>query len=142
VIWRFTGGRLLSETAEHTARRLVALSFWLLAPYLLVHVAYDLGAGYRAEPTVLGIVVTTISLVSMPVLGLAKRRLGARLGSPATAGEGTQNLLCALVAGGVLTGLALNTIGWWWVDPAVAVLLAATAALEGRRAWRGRPCCH
>ncbi|MEV4471150.1 hypothetical protein AB0K12_17455 [Nonomuraea sp. NPDC049419] len=142
VVWRFTGTRTLSPHAERTARRAVAVSFWLLAPYLVLHVAHDLDAGHRATPSVLGIVVTAVSLVSMPALGLAKRRLGARLASAATSGEGTQNLMCAAMAAGVLAGLYLNTLGWWWVDPAVAVLLAAVAVREGRRAWIGHTCCH
>ncbi|GAA2213412.1 cation transporter [Nonomuraea monospora] len=142
VVWRFTGARTLSPSAESTARKAVAVSFWLLAPYLVLHVAHDLDAGHRAEPSVLGIVVTTVSLVSMPVLGMAKRRLGSRLASAATSGEGTQNLICAAMAAGVLAGLWLNTVGWWWVDPLVAVVLAAVAVREGGRAWHGRTCCH
>jgi divalent metal cation (Fe/Co/Zn/Cd) transporter len=142
VVWRFTGRRLHSLTAEHRAQRAVALSFWLLAPYLVIHVAYDLWQGQRSAPTALGIVVTTISLVSMPLLGLAKRRLGSRLGSVATTGEGTQNLLCGMVAGGVLAGLTATSFGWWWLDPVVALLLAAVAVREGGNAWRGRSCHH
>ncbi|MFG1700548.1 hypothetical protein [Nonomuraea sp. NPDC049309] len=142
VVWRFTGARTLSPHAESTARRAVAVSFWLLAPYLIVHVAHDLDAGHRAAPSVLGIAVTAVSLAGMPVLGLAKRRLGRRLASAATSGEGTQNLMCAATAAGVLAGLYLNTLGLWWVDPAVAVLLAAVAVREGRRAWAGHACCH
>ncbi len=142
VVWRFTGSRTHSADAEDKARKAVAISFWLLAPYLLVHVAHDLEAGHRAAPSVLGIVVTSVSLVSMPLLGRAKRRLGARLRSAATSGEGTQNLLCALLAAGVLAGLGLNGIGCWWADPAMAVLLAAVAVREGRKAWRGHACCH
>lgn len=142
VVWRFTGSRTLSAGAELRARRAVAVSFWVLAPYLVLHVAYDLGAGHRAEASALGIAVTAVSLVSMPALGLAKRRLGARLASPSTSGEGTQNLICAVMAGGVLAGLWLNTLGWWWVDPAMAVTLALVAAREGMRAWRGHACCH
>ncbi|MEU9830900.1 cation transporter [Streptosporangium sp. NPDC048047] len=143
VVWRFTGSRTRSADAEVKARRAVAVSFWVLAPYLVLHVAHDLDAGNRAEPSLLGVVVTSVSLASMPLLGLAKRRLGARLGSAATSGEGTQNLLCAVLAAGVLAGLALNeTAGWWWADPAVATLLAAVAVREGRRAWRGHACCH
>ncbi|SEN63967.1 Cation efflux family protein [Nonomuraea pusilla] len=142
VVWRFTGSRTLSPNAETTARRAVAVSFWLLAPYLVVHVAHDLDVGHRPEPTALGIVVTSLSLVGMPLLGLAKRRLGARLASAATSGEGTQNLMCGAMAAGVLAGLWLNTLGWWWVDPAMAVALAVVAAREGVRAWRGHACCH
>ncbi|WP_271221820.1 hypothetical protein [Streptosporangium carneum] len=142
VVWRFTGHRTHSADAEGKASRAVAISFWLLAPYLALHVAYDLQMGHRAVPSALGAAVTAVSLVSMPLLGLAKRRLGARLGSAATSGEGTQNLLCAAVAAGVLAGVALNGVGWWWADPAMAVLLAAVAVREGRKAWRGQSCCH
>ncbi|MCK2212504.1 cation transporter [Actinomadura sp. ATCC 31491] len=142
VVWRFTGSRTLSPRAEGSARRAVAVSFWLLAPYLVVHVAYDLGEGQRSAPSALGLAVTAVSLAGMPVLGLAKRRLGRRLGSPATAGEGTQNLICGAMAAGVLAGLWLNTLGWWWADPAMALALAAVAAREGARAWHGHACCH
>jgi divalent metal cation (Fe/Co/Zn/Cd) transporter len=142
VLWRFTGSRTLSPGAEGTARRAVAVSFWLLAPYLVAHVAYDLGEGQRAAPSALGIVVTAVSLIGMPVLGLVKRRLGRRLGSAATAGEGTQNLICGAMAAGVLAGLWLNTLGWWWADPAMALALAAVGVREGARAWRGHACCH
>ncbi|WP_143590565.1 cation transporter [Thermoactinospora rubra] len=142
VVWRFTGARTLSPRAEHHARRAVAVSFWLLAPYLILHVWHDVDVGHRVTPTVLGVVVTAVSLVSMPALGMAKRRLGRRLGSPAARGEGTQNLICAADAAGVLTGLWAGTQGWWWVDPAVALALAAVAVREGWRAWRGHECCH
>ncbi|MEV4162712.1 cation transporter [Nonomuraea dietziae] len=142
VVWRFTGARTLSSHAEEKAQRAVAVSFWLLAPYLVVHVLHDLDAGHRAAPTALGIAVTAVSLASMPLLGVAKRRIGARLGSAATRGEGAQNLICAAMAGGVLAGLWLNTLGWWWVDPAVALALAGVAVREGARAWRGHGCCH
>ena len=77
-----------------------------------------------------------------PALGVAKRRLGARLGSGATAGEGTQNLLCAAQGAAVLVGLAANAaFGAWWLDAAIALALAAIALDEGRDAWRGEGCC-
>jgi divalent metal cation (Fe/Co/Zn/Cd) transporter len=73
-------------------------------------------------------------------LGLAKRRLGERLGSAATVGEGTQNLLCAYLA--VLAGLVLNMLfGIWWLDPAIALLIAGFAVKKGRQALRGDACC-
>lgn len=90
----------------------------------------------------LGIVITAVSLLGMPALGVAKRRLGAALGSGATAGEGGQNLLCAAQAGAVLLGLAATAaLGWTWVDPVIALLLAAWAVREGREAWHGEDCC-
>ena len=78
----------------------------------------------------------------MPLLGNAKHRLGQRLGSGATTGEGTQNMLCAYLAAGVLASLALNAaFGLWWADPAVALAIAALAIKEGRQTWRGGSCC-
>ena len=67
--------------------------------------------------------------------------LGSRLGSLATAGEGTQNLLCAYLAMAVFAGLAANTLlGVWWLDGVVALGIAGWAVVEGRRAWAGRSC--
>lgn len=78
----------------------------------------------------------------MPLLGIAKKRLGARLGSGATSGEGAQNLLCAYLAAAVLVGLVANTVlGWWWLDPFVGLGIAALAVREGLEAWRGEDCC-
>lgn len=142
VIWRFTGSRTLSTTAEERAQRAVAISFWLLAPYVAVESVRDLVARHRPATTLLGIALTVSSLLLMPALGVAKRRLGARLGSRATAGEGGQNLLCAYLAAAVLAGLAANGLwGWWWLDPVAGLLVAAMAVREGREAWRGESCC-
>ena len=142
VIWRFTGTRTLSETAEGRARKAVAVSFFLLAPYLGVESVRDLLIGHAATTSVLGIAVTSTSLLVMPLLGVVKQRLGQRLDSGATSGEGAQNLLCAAQAAAVLTGLALYALlGWWWVDPVVGLGLAAIALREGRTAWRGDDCC-
>lgn len=142
VIWRFSGSRTLSETAEGRAQKAVAISFWLLAPYIAIQSVIDLATGHRAEISVLGIVLTAVSLIVMLVLGLAKHRLGTRLNSGATAGEGTQNLLCAATAAAVLIGLAGNALfGAWWLDPVIGLIIAAVAVREGREAWRGEDCC-
>ena len=78
----------------------------------------------------------------MPLLGLAKRRIGHQLGSAATKGEGMQNVLCAYLAGGVLLGLLGNALlGLWWLDPAAALAIAAVAVREGLGSWRGEGCC-
>ena len=80
VIWRFTGSRMHSETAEHSAHRAVAVSFWILAPYVAVQSIYDLATQHHAGPSPVGIAVAASSIVIMPLLGRAKHRLGARLG--------------------------------------------------------------
>jgi divalent metal cation (Fe/Co/Zn/Cd) transporter len=142
VIWRFTGSRTLSETAEGRAQKAVAVSFFLLAPYLAVQGMRDLVIGHTSESSTLGVIVTAASLLVMPILGAAKKRLGARLDSEATAGEGLQNLMCAAQAGAVLAGLAATAVfGWTWVDPVVALVLAGWAVREGMESWRGEDCC-
>jgi divalent metal cation (Fe/Co/Zn/Cd) transporter len=141
VIWRFTGSRTLSETSEARARKAVAATFLLLAPFVAAESLRDLLTRHHPETTLFGIALTAISLVLMPLLGLAKRRLGARLASGATAGEGTQNLLCAAMAAAVLLGLAANALlGWWWLDPLVGLAVAAVAFKQGLDAWHGDPC--
>jgi divalent metal cation (Fe/Co/Zn/Cd) transporter len=142
VIWRFTGSRRLSETAEQRAQRAVAVSFWLLAAFISAEAVRDLLGTSTEETTRLGLVVTAASLVVMPALGVAKRRLGTQLGSGATAGEGTQNLLCAAQAAAVLVGLAVHALtGIEWLDPVIALGLAVWSVQEGREAWEGEDCC-
>jgi divalent metal cation (Fe/Co/Zn/Cd) transporter len=141
VIWRFTGTRLASPTSERRAQRLVAVSFFLLAPYIGAEAIRALAAGDRAETSIVGLVLTAGTAILEPALGVAKRRIGARLGSSATAGEGTQNLLCACLAIAVFAGLAANTLwGAWWLDGAVALGIAGWAVIEGRQAWARRSC--
>jgi divalent metal cation (Fe/Co/Zn/Cd) transporter len=142
IVWRFTGNRLLSDAAEHRAQRLVAVQFFLLAPYVAFEAVQHLAMGHRADPSVLGMVLTATSLVGMPFLGIAKKRLAVTLGSSATRGEGAQNLLCAYLAGAVFLGLAGNALlGWWWLDPIAALLVAGVATREGLETWRGEGCC-
>jgi divalent metal cation (Fe/Co/Zn/Cd) transporter len=78
----------------------------------------------------------------MPPLAVAKARVGQRLASSATRSEGRQNMLCAYLSGALLIGLGANAaLGWWWADPATALVIAAVAIREGREAWRGEDSC-
>jgi divalent metal cation (Fe/Co/Zn/Cd) transporter len=142
IIWRFTGTRTLSQTAEAHARQAVAITFFLLAPYITNDALTTLAARDHARTSWLGIGLSISSLIVMPVLGMAKRRLGAQLASAATTGEGSQNLLCAYLATVVLIGLLANTaFGWWWLDPLVGLGIAGLAIREGIETWRGQDCC-
>jgi divalent metal cation (Fe/Co/Zn/Cd) transporter len=142
VIWRFTGDRRLSDHAEQRAQRLVAISFFLLAPYVTQDAIRTLIAGDHPSISWIGTGLSISSLILMPVLGRAKQSIGSQLGSGATAGEGAQNLLCAYLAAGVLTGLILNAaFGLWWADPVIALGIAGLAVKEGRDTWRGEGCC-
>ena len=113
----------------------------MLAPYVLVESVKTLIDGGHAEITVIGMALTATSVVLMPLLGGRKHRLARRLGSGATAGEGTQNILCGAQAAAVLVGLAANAaVGAWWLDPLIGVFIACVAVKEGREAWRGETC--
>ncbi|MFF2144426.1 cation diffusion facilitator family transporter [Kitasatospora sp. NPDC058190] len=141
VVWRFSGSRTLSETAEGRAQKAVAVTFFLLAPYIAYDAVTTLAEGDKPSTSWLGIALAVSSLIVMPLLGQAKRRLGKVLDSGATSGEGTQNLLCAYLAAAVLVGLLANTLfGLWWLDPVVGLLVAGLAVREGVEAWRGEEC--
>jgi divalent metal cation (Fe/Co/Zn/Cd) transporter len=142
IVWRFTGRRLLSSAAEKRAQKLVAAQFFLLAPYVSAEAVHKLVTAEQPATSWVGAGLTASSLIGMPFLGLAKRRLADKLGSVATRDEGTQNLLCAYLAGAVLVGLLGNSLfGLWWLDPAAALAIAAVAVREGRASWRGEGCC-
>jgi divalent metal cation (Fe/Co/Zn/Cd) transporter len=142
IIWRFTGSRMMSQTAEQRAQKLVAIQFFLLAPYVAFESVRALVSGAHADVSVLGMALAVWSLVTMPLLGIAKQRIADQIGSAATKGEGRQNLLCAYLAGALLVGLLGNAlVGAWWLDPVVGLLIAAVAVKEGADAWRGDGCC-
>jgi divalent metal cation (Fe/Co/Zn/Cd) transporter len=142
IIWRFTGSRVFSHGAEQRAQKLVAIQFFLLAPYVGYESVDALVSGDRPEVSVMGIALAIGSVILMPLLGIAKQRLADAMGSAATAGEGRQNMLCAYLAGALLIGLLGNAIaGAWWLDPLVGLLIVAVAVKEGLDAWRGEGCC-
>jgi divalent metal cation (Fe/Co/Zn/Cd) transporter len=141
-VWRFTGSRTFSHDAETRAQKLVAIQFFILAPYVTVESIRALIGGAHAQTSWVGIGLAIGSLISMPLLGIAKQRLANQLGSAATKGEGRQNILCAYLAAALLTGLLGNAlVGAWWLDPIVGLVIAAVAVKEGRDAWRGQGCC-
>lgn len=142
VAWRFSGSRRLSETAERRAQHGVALSFWLTAPYIAAESVHHLFDEHHADTSVIGMALAAASLVLMPILGRAKQVLAVRLGSAATAGEGTQNYLCGAQAAAVLVGLAVTASwpGFWWFDPVIGLGIAAAAIWQGVKAWRGDEC--
>jgi len=77
----------------------------------------------------------------MPLLARAKRRVGHKLSSSATVSEAGQNMICAYMSVALLVGLLLNAVaGWWWADPAAALIISGFAVHEGRESWRGENC--
>lgn len=141
IVWRFTGHRVFSDAAETRAQKLVALQFFVLAPYVGFESVRALIGGERPETSWVGIALGASSLIAMPYLGIAKERLADQLGSAATKGEGRQNMLCAYLAGALLIGLLGNALlDAWWLDPIVGLLIACVAVKEGLETWRGGGC--
>jgi divalent metal cation (Fe/Co/Zn/Cd) transporter len=119
----------------------VAIQFFILAPFITYEGLEKLLGGGDVETSYLGIALTIATLAICQPLGIAKRRIGAKLGSGATVGEGLQNLLCAYLAIAVLVGLLANALfGIWWLDPIIALGIAGVAVREGQKAWRGEGC--
>lgn len=138
VLWRFGSE---DEDREHRALRLIALSFFALAVYVVAEAARDLLAGNEAEGSAVGVVLAVVSLVVMPALAVAKRRTGRALGDAVVLADAAETTLCAALSAVLLGGLLLGEVGLWWADPLAALVIAALAVREGRDAWRGDVCC-
>jgi divalent metal cation (Fe/Co/Zn/Cd) transporter len=140
VAWQFSAKD--PETREKAALRFIAISFFALAAYVAVDAVLSLLGVGEAQPSLIGIVLASASLVVMPVLSLTQRRAGRELGSLSAVADSKQTLLCTYLSAILLVGLVLNSVwGWSWADPIAALGIAAIAVREGLNAWRGDPCC-
>lgn len=140
VAWQFSGAD--PERRERAALRVIAFSFVVLAVYVSVEAVRALLGADEAERSTVGIVLVAISVAIMPFLSWAQRRAGRELNSASAVADSKQTLLCTYLSAAVLAGLVLNAaLGWWWADPAAALVLAVLAVREGRNAWRGDVCC-
>jgi divalent metal cation (Fe/Co/Zn/Cd) transporter len=139
IVWLY---RLRSGHAdERRAQQLLAATYFLLVAFILVESAYTLAVGRHPDASWVGIGLAAFTALTMPLLALAKRRVGHRLGSSATVSEAAQNQICAYLSVALLAGLLANALaGWWWADPAAALAIAALAAKEGLDSWRGKSC--
>jgi divalent metal cation (Fe/Co/Zn/Cd) transporter len=141
VIWLMSARRANSPQAERRAQQLIAATFALLAIYIAAQSAHDLIGSHRPATSWPGIALATVTLIAMPPLAAAKKRVGQALGSHATTSESRQNLLCAYLSVALLAGLLANALaGWWWADPAAALAIGAIAVREARAAWQGNSC--
>jgi divalent metal cation (Fe/Co/Zn/Cd) transporter len=142
IVWRFGMRRRDSEAAERRAQQLVAVSFFVLAAYVGVESVRTFFGAHHPETSWVGIGLAAFTAPTMPLLARAKQRVGHALGSSATVGEAQQNMICAYLSVALLVGLGGNALlGWWWADPAAALVIAAVALREGRESWRGEACC-
>jgi divalent metal cation (Fe/Co/Zn/Cd) transporter len=141
IVWLFTGSRLHSHTAERRAQQIVAASYLILAVYIGVESIRTLIGGHHPGTSWVGVGLAAFTAPTMPLLARAKRKVGRQLNSSATVSEAEQNMICAYLSVALLVGLLLNAVaGWWWADPAAALVIAGVAAKEGRESWRGDSC--
>jgi divalent metal cation (Fe/Co/Zn/Cd) transporter len=141
VVWQFRNEVRsgYDEQRVHLALRLIAISFFVLATYILFESVRDLFfADSEADESTVGIVLAALSLLVMPALAIAKRQTADALGSPTLRADSRETLLCAWLSAALLGGLVVNAaLGWSWADPLAALAIAAFAVKEGVEAWRG-----
>lgn len=139
ILWQFR--HPMPETRERRALRAIAWSFFALAAYVTLESVRTLVLRDEAQHSTIGIVIAALSLAIMPTLSWAQRRTGRALGSSTVVADSKQTLLCTYLSAVLLVGLLLNaTLGWWWADPVVGLVVAWLAVREGREAWRGETC--
>ena len=136
------------EKVERATLRIVGWCFLALAAY----VGWESGSTlFRREPperSVPGIIIAALSVVVMPLLARAKRRVAAGISSGAMHADSRQTDFCAYLSVILLGGLLLNaTVGWWWADPVAGLVMTPIIAKEGLEALRGQACgcegsCH
>ena len=132
VIWQLRGG----EGRETRAVRLIGVTFFVLAAYLIVEGIRNLAGHVRPEQSVPGLVVTAAALMVMPLLALAKHRTGQALRNRTLMADAVESAFCAFTSAAALLGIILNTaLGWWWADPAAGLVIAVLAVKEGLEAW-------
>ncbi len=126
-----------NERAERRAVRLIGISLFAIAAYVVFESIAELrGITLQPQQNLIGAVLVGLSLVAMPVLAWAKRRVAADLGSPALAADAVETQLCTYLGFVALIGLVANRLfGWWWMDPIAGLVVAAIALKEGQEAW-------
>lgn len=136
VIWQLRGEQ--NEDRERRALRLIGITFFVLAAYVIFESVRDLITQSEPETSTVGIAVAVVSIIVMPSLGLAKKRLAEKMNSPVLRADAAETFLCSWLSLILLVGLLLNaTVGWWWADPLAALGIAWLAFREGREAWSG-----
>lgn len=128
--------------SEAVALRVIGVAFLLLAAYVAVDAISALVWQESPRSSVLGIIVAAGSVVVMPLLSRAKRRVAAQLASRALTADARQTQICMYLSAILLGGLVLNAVfGWWWADPVAALSMVPLISWEGVQALRGRTAC-
>ncbi|HET7892139.1 MAG TPA: cation transporter [Candidatus Sulfotelmatobacter sp.] len=129
------------ERNERLSLRIVGVCFVALAAYVSVESIYDLVNRKAPEHSIPGIILASVSLVVMPLLSRAKKRVGAELASRAMNADAKQTDFCFYLSVILLVGLVVNaTLGWWWADPLCALVMVPIIVREGVQSIRGETC--
>ena len=130
------------ERVELHTLRIVGWCFIALAVYIIYESGSALIAREAPERSILGIAIAAVSVVVMPLLARAKRRVAAGIGSSAMRADSRQTDFCTYLSAILLAGLLLNALfGWWWADPVAALGMVPIIAKEGYGSLKGKPCC-
>jgi len=133
------------EQVERRALRLIGVAFLALAGLVGFEAVRSLLAGDEPDSSTVGIVLTIVSLLVMPLLARAKRRVGVEMGDRSVEADSNQTMACVYLSAVVLGGLTLNALfGWWWADPVAALAVVGFLVREGREAFaadRVDDCC-
>jgi divalent metal cation (Fe/Co/Zn/Cd) transporter len=142
LLWRLQWTKS-DESRERLAHRLVGISFFFLAVYVAFEAGKSLVRHEEPETSVVGIILSIVSLIVMPLLARAKRRVAAKIDSRALYADSRQTDICAYLSAILLGGLLLNALfGWWWADPVAALCMLPLIFREGMEAVRGRSSCQ
>jgi divalent metal cation (Fe/Co/Zn/Cd) transporter len=143
LLWRLRAeqrGKNVEEV-EKIALKMVAVSFFLLAAYVTFDATKTLMEKEQPRRSLIGIAISVLSLILMPLLAKAKRRTASQLNSAALHADSRQTSICAYLSAILVGGLLLNaTLGWWWADPLAALVMVPIIVQEGREALKGEPC--
>jgi divalent metal cation (Fe/Co/Zn/Cd) transporter len=130
------------ERSEKLSLKIVGICFVTLAVYVLYESISNLAKHQASEHSIPGIVLACVSLIAMPILSRAKKRVGSELGSQAMKADARQTDFCVYLSGILVVGLSLNAaLGWWWADPAAALVMVPLIVKEGVDAMKGETCC-
>jgi divalent metal cation (Fe/Co/Zn/Cd) transporter len=141
LIWRLKAPEGHGEVAERKARKVVGVTFFLIAAYILYESGTKLFLHEPPRASLPGIVLAAVALVVMLWLMVAKRRVAARINSRALAADAAETGVCAWMSAALLLGLGLNAwLGWWWADPVAALALLPIILREGFEGVRGEEC--
>ncbi len=144
LLWRMAVDKeeIQRERNERLALRIVGACFLALSVYIAYESITDLVAHRAPEHSFPGIILACVSLIVMPLLSCAKRRVGDKLRSAAMHADARQTEFCTYLSAILLAGLLLNSLlGFWWADPAAALAMTPIILLEGIRGLQAKVCC-